>query len=785
MDGTVTQKMKLSQSAAIRLEGKYLPGLLILSSLFLFVTFDMYQLKPPAASPINSAAIEFSSARAMKHLEVIAKNPRPLGSAGHDEARDYIVKVLTDLDLKPTIQKVTKADMDPDAALHVAAVENIAGRLRGAEGKKALMLVAHYDTVHTSFGASDNGAGVAVLIETARALKAGSQLKNDVIFLFTDGEEIGKLGARAYADDHPWNKDVGVALNFEARGNSGPSVMFETSDQNGRIVKDFAKASPYPISNSILNEIYKRLGNSTDLDVFKEAGYPGMNFAYLKNLTHYHTRLDSLDTIDERSIQHHGSYALPLARYLGNTDLDSPRESDLIYFNLFGPAVILYSYAWGYVFSIITILTFIAVFAFGVRNGYLTITGVILGFAAFLGATLATLLIFIGVQWLLGVINRPIGFGFIPGQDYNAAAYAIGVISLCPVIASIIYGRLEKKIGMENLSQGSLLVWLMVAIIASVILPGASYIFTWPLFFSLIGLGYLMISRSPQTLTVKSLIVLIVTAFPGFLLFGSMMYLMFLGLGFSIVLPVMALLLIGLIIPHLLVMLKPHRWLLPAGAGLLSLGFMIWGAMSGYDSRNPRPDTLVYCLNADTSEAYWATLNRRRDEWTSQFISEKAETTLLDEFIPMSGRAFLKSQAARAALVAPEIKLLGEETSNGMRSLRLRITSLRQAPIVTIALEPQVEVVRAAIDGRQIYGEGLPGAETGQFSAINYFAFPKEGVDLALTVKSPKTIMIRATDRTYGFPEIAGFASKPRPDNFMAAAARYTDLTFVTKSFSF
>ena len=101
---------------------------------------------------------------------------------------------------------------------------------QGPSGKKALMLCAHYDSVPTGPGASDNAAGVAVVLETLRALKAGPPLERDVIALFPDGEENGFHGSRLFVDEHPWAKDVSVVLNFDARGNSGPSIMFETSD---------------------------------------------------------------------------------------------------------------------------------------------------------------------------------------------------------------------------------------------------------------------------------------------------------------------------------------------------------------------------------------------------------------------------------------------------------------------------------------------------------------------------------------------------------------------------
>src|SRR4030095_8333053 len=108
----------------------------------------------------------------------------------------------------------------------------------------------------------------------------------------------------------PWMKDVGLVLNFEARGNSGPSLMFETSTGNGWLMEQFAKAAPYPVATSLSYEIYKLLPNDTDFTIFKDAGFSGFNFSYIDGYAYYHSAIDSVETIDERSLQHHGSYML-------------------------------------------------------------------------------------------------------------------------------------------------------------------------------------------------------------------------------------------------------------------------------------------------------------------------------------------------------------------------------------------------------------------------------------------------------------------------------------------
>src|SRR5207249_5261569 len=98
-------------------------------------------------------------------------------------------------------------------------VQNIMARLPGREpGGSDVLLMAHYDGVEAGPAAADDGAGSAAILETLRALRAGPPLAHDVVALFTDGEEAGLLGAAAFVREHPWAKDVGIALNFEARG---------------------------------------------------------------------------------------------------------------------------------------------------------------------------------------------------------------------------------------------------------------------------------------------------------------------------------------------------------------------------------------------------------------------------------------------------------------------------------------------------------------------------------------------------------------------------------------
>ena len=84
---------------------------------------------------------------------------------------------------------------------------------------------------------------------------------------------------KAIARAHPWAQDVGVVLNLDTRGNAGPSYMFETSQGNGWLIRQYAQAVPRPLAASLSMDIYRIMPNDTDLTIYKQAGMAGLNFA--------------------------------------------------------------------------------------------------------------------------------------------------------------------------------------------------------------------------------------------------------------------------------------------------------------------------------------------------------------------------------------------------------------------------------------------------------------------------------------------------------------------------
>ncbi|MCY4571601.1 MAG: M28 family peptidase, partial [Gemmatimonadetes bacterium] len=173
--------------------------------LLLLVTAWLSSSYRTVPSPVAATAPDsvFSSARAMSHLARIASEARPPGSPNHARTRDYLIDRLGALGHTASVQTATSFDAEYGGAMTVATVRNILARIPGTEpGGPAVLVTAHYDSREIALGAADDGSGVVAILETVRALGARAPLRNDVIVLITDAEEIGLLGARAFVDEH-------------------------------------------------------------------------------------------------------------------------------------------------------------------------------------------------------------------------------------------------------------------------------------------------------------------------------------------------------------------------------------------------------------------------------------------------------------------------------------------------------------------------------------------------------------------------------------------------------
>ena len=786
--------MELREQITIELKGEkgqliglparnYVAGIASLLLTILCAFFVVHRLNPPDAQPVSAPGTEFASGRAREHIEMIAKKPHPVGAEEHSRVRDYIFKELADLGLSPEVQRSSVLKHQSGGPDEAATVQNIIGIIKGAENGQAILFVSHYDSVPTGPGASDDGSGVAALLEVIRALKTGSPLKNDIRFLFSDGEEIGMLGAKAFVDESPYAKDVAAVLNFEARGIGGPSIMFETSEGNEWLIKEFGKTVSHPVANSLTSDLYGLLGNDTDLTVFKGKGLRGLNFAFIMGQPYYHTTRDSYENIDERSLQHSGSYALALARHFGNVSAWPERASNIVYFDIFSYVLVSYSERLVLPLMTLTLLLFTGLVILGFRMKRLTIGGITFGAFGFLLNVIGVgALLLIVMQVIQRVSSSP------TADDYIINRYAVGFLLLTVALSSALLVWFNKKARPENLAVGGLIWWAVLMVLVCLLAPGGSYLFTWPLMLAVLALGAVLIAREKIT-SVTSIIILTIPALSSVILIAPLIRLMVAGFGLNMAWVLMAFVVfqLALLNAHLRLLTATKKWLLPAASGLLGLCFIGAGLLlSGVSANQPKTDHLFYAVNADTGKAIWGSVDQSLDEWTSQYFSSGAEKVELADYLSVGRGQLLKGDAPALSLAPPSVVMLEDRREGGLRTLRLRVTSPRRASGLSIFWKQELELKALAVNGKRTEEENVETPRApGHYRRLSYYGPPEEGIELSLEIRSSDPIELKIEEWLYGLPEIPGRLFTGRPDYIFAAPILYSDCTVITKSVTF
>ncbi|WP_394830723.1 M20/M25/M40 family metallo-hydrolase [Pendulispora rubella] len=289
-----------------------------------------------SADDLVAQAPDFDLARAMADVGAMAQHRHPLGSAEHDAVREYLVAELQRAGVEVRVQEALSCTIIAFAE-NCGRVQNVVGRIPGTGGGDVVLFSAHYDSVPTSYGASDDGAGSAALLAVARRFAKEPPARNDLVVLFTDAEEDGLLGAAAFVRDDPLAKRVRAFANFEARGTHGASAMYASTPGSAPLLRAFAASAPRPASDSFVALLASGLPNGADSMVYERAGLPGLSFAYADGLENYHTERDSFASMAPGSLAHHGVQALALAHALRGADLATPSsEASPAHFDVLG-----------------------------------------------------------------------------------------------------------------------------------------------------------------------------------------------------------------------------------------------------------------------------------------------------------------------------------------------------------------------------------------------------------------------------------------------------------------
>jgi hypothetical protein len=418
----------------------------------------------PLVPPVRVGG-DFSTAGAMEHVAVIGQVPHAIGTDANEQVRSYLIDRLAGLGLSPQTQSVTVMDYFGSPGNTVDVV-NVLARVEGTGDGDVVALVAHYDTTPETPGANDNSVSVAILLEVAAFLVADEPSRNDVLLLFTDGEEPNpRFGSRAFVDSHAWFDDVAFVVNLEAAGGAGPSILGETSGSSEWLI-DLVRRVGHPVAFSFFTETASLIGGfGTDFDPFRLAGVPGVSFAYLHGSPIYHTDQDSIEHVGLRSVQHQGANTLALVRELADADLRPPTGSaESVFFSTPGGVVVAYPTTWALPTALVALVALVV--AFGRRprpRG--AVRGLGLAVGAFLGATLLGALAWMAIS---GIRASP--------AIWESYAY----LTVLLVGTGWLWRLVARRLPSDASFFGVVCVWLVLALVTSAVAPGLSHVFTWP-----------------------------------------------------------------------------------------------------------------------------------------------------------------------------------------------------------------------------------------------------------------------------------------------------------------
>jgi hypothetical protein len=602
---------------------------IVIISLTVYLSFD--DLMPSSVKSIESTG--FSVENALNHLKVITKEPHYTSSYYHQEVQNYIINELDKMGLKTEIQNqvvLSSRRVGTNAA-------NIIGTIKGSGSGKSLLLLTHYDSsAHSSFGASDAGSGIATILEGVRAFLSKNIIPlNDIHVVFTDAEEIGLLGAEAFVKNHKLIDNVGLVLNFEARGSGGPSYMLmETNGMNSKLISEFANANPrFPAANSLMYSIYKMLPNDTDLTVFREqANINGFNFAFIGDHFDYHTSLDTYERLDRNTLLHQADYFMSMVNHFSKSDLSNLNSDvDYVYANFPFLKLIYFSNSWIYPLLILSAIFFLVLIFLGLVLNKLQLEGILNGIIPFVISLFVCISLTV-VLWNFIVFFNPEHADMLHGFTYNGYFYIFGFIFLNLFCLLLIYRSFFNKFSGLNLIIFPVLFWIIINLLISLFLKGAAY-FIIPIYFVLFSiLAAFMLDLKAN----KLLIVWTCLSIPLIYMFAPQLKMFPVGLGLKnlFISSVLLILVFSLLLPIFSNYSHKKHMISLMGLATLFLFFMAF-INNGFDEENKKPNSIVYYTDIDKAESFWMSYDKNLDDFTKQFLGENPSTDV-DKFVTRS-----------------------------------------------------------------------------------------------------------------------------------------------------
>jgi hypothetical protein len=713
-------------------------------------------VSPPLPSPAAASApsTQFSAARAFTHVQTLARAPRPIATSANGDARQYIASRLRSLGLEPQVQVATvqKKSVSQWEDVHVtlAVVRNILVRIPGSAADRgsrpALLIATHYDTGENTLGAADGGASVAAMLETARALRAGPPLQNDVILLFADGEKVGALGMQAFVEQHPWARETGLALKFDNLGNRGPLVLYDTYGAGGDTIAAWANCAAGVRGSSLMREVYKLMWNRADIGPLANAGAPVLQFATVDGTT---GALDTAERLDMRTLQHEGDTMLGLARQFGAQPLARVVHAGEVYFALPRVGVVHYSAALVWPFTRLACLLLFAVCCLAIQRAGVQLVDIVKGsfgfpfIASMLAA--AAWVLWQDFPWLHQGYHR-----LAPGEHDDW--YLMALAALGAGLFIVLQRGLQKTIGAPAAALGAMACSALVLVGVSWAMPGASYVLAWPLLAALAAFAALHAHRVAALPPAARLLVLLAGTAPAMLLIAPTVRDVFLALSPNRMnLPIALLaLLLGLCIALLAQVARRFvvRGLLVAGIACLGV------ARSAIPEPGelPAPNPLTYYKDMQSWRAWWLAPPRPLDPWTRKVFPNLEEPRrFVDVFGWDSDDVWYSAAPRKDELAFPYAIMLKNQEEP--RQVEFSVTSKNRAPNIELQIR-NGKPVRTSVNGRILTGE------LSRTWSMSLYGMEDQPLHFTVDMQGHPTFTVLVQERIPGLP-LRALPSRP------------------------
>ena len=333
----------------------------------------------------KSAPAGINLTQAWRDLETITSGFHPYNSHANDDVREYLLGRVKDIVASKQLDSDSVAIIDDNVSNLTFSSgstsvyfegTNVIVVIRGSEDKEVfypqtqhplvslraaknggVLVNAHYDSVSTGFGATDDGVGVVTILQLLSYFtESRNWPKRSLVLLLNNGEEDYLNGAKAFMR-HPISQVPQTFLNLEGAGAGGRATLFRSTDTE---VTKFYRSSSHPFGTVISSDGFKRrlVASQTDYVVFNgELGLRGLDVAFMEPRARYHTIEDSTRETSMGSLWHMLSASIATVSGLASdtsndfsgsgqqyTDgkVNAGTGTEAVWFDMFGKAFVLF-----------------------------------------------------------------------------------------------------------------------------------------------------------------------------------------------------------------------------------------------------------------------------------------------------------------------------------------------------------------------------------------------------------------------------------------------------------